>query len=141
MKRTLKCMMMLFGLIAVMSFTSCQKDEDLIVGKWECTKVEKECETHIIYHEYNGETWEEECACMENLWVVSEGLIWSFDADGTVLRFLATETWSINEDVLNISDESYVIEELTSSEMILFRKKYCRESGDYFWLRAYFKRK
>lgn len=34
MKKTLKCMMLLFGFVAVMSFSSCQKDEDLLIGKW-----------------------------------------------------------------------------------------------------------
>ena len=27
-------MMLLFGFVAVMSFSSCQKDEDLLIGKW-----------------------------------------------------------------------------------------------------------
>ena len=129
-------MVVFLGLVALMSLNSCQKDEDLIVGKWECTKTEKECGSHVYY---SSSGLEHTCyATMSGLWV-GKGDIWSFDADGT-MNHIVTEFWNINEDVLNISDQAFTIEKLTSSEMILVGKKRCYNDVDYHWYRLYFKK-
>ena len=142
MKKSLKAMVVFLGVMILMSLNSCQKDEDLIVGKWECTKIEKECESHVYY---NSGTGDHEWVCDIMYGTFSPmGCIWSFDADGTVDIGL-TAFWNINEDVLtidshSIKSKSFTIEELTSSEMILLGNKECEDPGKYHWYRAYFRK-
>lgn len=131
-------MVVFLGVMILMSLNSCQKDEDLIVGKWECTKTEKECESHVYY---NSGTGDHEWVCnIMSFLLVDKGDIWSFDADGTMLRIFGPEFWNINEDVLNISEEAFTIEKLTSSEMILLGNIKCDDPGKYHWYRLYFKK-
>jgi hypothetical protein len=125
--------------IATIGFTSCGKDsEDLIVGKWECTKIEHELGSHISYAG-------EECEFDANLWM-ELGNIWSFDADGTATTTFYLDNpfklWNINEDVLNIDKKTFTIEKLTSSEMILFMDRGNNQCSnpELHWNRFYFKK-
>ena len=133
-------MVVFLGVMILMSLNSCQKDEDLIVGKWECTKIEKECERHtyVITHD-DGTVYEDECEIMSSL-LFRTGDIWYFDADGTMIFWGFTNFWNINEDVLNINKEAFTIEKLTSSEMILVGKEECYDYKKDHWYRLYLKK-
>ena len=115
MKRIMKLVAMLLCLVAYATFTSCSKDnEDLILGKWKCTKVQA----------YWGEstTYGEE----------GVGDIYEFKSDGKMLITKArdnstkTYTYSINDNIINIGGLlSYVIKELTESKLILSIEGLC----------------
>ena len=69
-----------------MAFTSCQKNEDLIVGKWKLTKVEG-----------NSAAYSNDAI----------GGIWEFKADKTFTmsyeRLSYSGTYTIEDDVLNVT--------------------------------------
>ncbi len=82
-------------------------NKDLILGKWKCTRVQA----------YWGEstTYGEE----------GVGDVYEFKSDGKLVTTDArdnstqTYTYSINDNIINIGGFSFVIEELTSSKLIL----------------------
>lgn len=70
-----------------MAFTSCQKNEDLIVGKWKCTQVEGSSSSMDA----------------------SVGAIWEFTADNKVtIEGVSAATYTIDGDDLTISINAYV---------------------------------
>ncbi len=90
------------------AMTSCQKAEDLIIGKWKCVKVVSEGQTYTE----GGEI----------------GMIWEFKADNTVIvemqGFSApAATYTIENDVLTFSIygevQKFNIDKITKSKMIL----------------------
>ncbi len=90
------------------AMTSCQKAEDLIIGKWKCVKIVD-----------NGETYTEGGEI---------GMTWEFKADNTVIvemqGFSApAATYSIENDVLSLSifgeAQKFNIDKITKSKMIL----------------------
>lgn len=65
-----------------MAFTSCQKNEDLIVGKWKCTAV----------------------SASSNTMNAGVGTIWEFKADNTVaIAGISGATYTVDGDDLTIS--------------------------------------
>ena len=90
------------------AMTSCQKAEDLIIGKWKCVKVVSEGQTYTE----GGEV----------------GMIWEFKADNTVIvemqGFSApAATYTIENDVLTFSIygevQKFNIDKITKSKMVL----------------------
>ena len=90
------------------AMTSCQKAEDLIIGKWKCVKVVSEGQTYTE----GGEV----------------GMTWEFKADNTVIvempGFSApAATYTIENDVLTFSIlgevQKFNIDKITKSKMIL----------------------
>ena len=90
------------------AMTSCQKSEDLIIGKWKCVKVVDEGQTYTE----GGEI----------------GMTWEFKADNTVIvemqGFAApAATYSIKDDVLTLSifgeTTSMNIDKINKKSMIL----------------------
>lgn len=102
-------MMMLFGFVAVMSFTSCQKDEDLLIGKWKLENVSKSLATKgftlddydYIHFMENGSVYLEETYPGEydNSWSVAYG-------------------W-VDEETISIYCEKYRVQNLSRNELIL----------------------
>lgn len=108
-KFRIAALMMCFVAVS-MVFASCAKNEDLIVGKWKCTKIVDGDRTTTY-----GD---------------SEGYIYEYLADNTVKMYMVgleaygvTGTYSIDGDVLTISIASQPqksnIDKLTKSKMIL----------------------
>lgn len=87
------------------AMTSCQKAEDLIIGKWKCVKVVTD-----------GQTDNE-----------SIGMIWEFKADNTMTMgvegFNVPGTYSIADDVLTLvvfgETTTMNIDKITKSKMVL----------------------
>lgn len=95
-----------------MLFTSCKKDEDLIIGKWKCVKTTGEGEGIT----YTGDN----------------ALVYEFKADNTLTATITglgsmSGTYTLKNDVLTITykdgDEEYSgkmnVDKLTKSKMIL----------------------
>lgn len=108
MKRITKLVAMLLCLVAYATFTSCSKgNEDLILGKWKCTRVQA----------YWGEstTYGEE----------GVGDIYEFKSDGELVITKASDnsiqitTYTVYENTVTIYGLSFVVEELTKSKLIL----------------------
>lgn len=69
-----------------MAFTSCQKNEDLIVGKWKCTQV-------------SGSSTSMDA---------SVGAIWEFTADNKVtIEGISAATYTVDGDDLTISVSAF----------------------------------
>ena len=84
-KFRIAALMMCFVALS-MAFTSCQKNEDLIVGKWKCTEV----------------------AGSSNNMNAGVGSIWEFKADNTVsLDGMPGATYAIDDDDLTISVSAF----------------------------------
>lgn len=89
-----------------MTMTSCQKNEDLIVGKWKCTAV-------------SGSSTSMDA---------SVGAIWEFTADNKVsIEGVSGATYTVDGDKLTITVDAYVttisikcdIQKLNKTTMIL----------------------
>ncbi len=86
-----------------MAFTSCQKNEDLIIGKWKCTAVSG---SSTAMH-------------------ADTGVIWEFKADNTVsLVGIPAATYTVDGDDLTISVAGALsikmdIQKLNKTTMIL----------------------
>ena len=104
-KFRIAALMMCFVALS-MAFTSCQKNEDLIVGKWKCTAV-------------SGSS-----ASIDSS---SVGTIWEFKADNTVSMSGFEGTYTIDGDNLTITVSAFgvsvntkvIIQKLNKSTMIL----------------------
>ena len=118
-------MMLLFGFVAVMSFSSCQKDEDLLIGKWKLENVSKSLATKgfglddydYIHFMENGSVYLEDASFIEydDSWSVAYG-------------------W-IDDETINIYCEKYRVQNLTRNELILKEIDY--DDGDtYVYSRA-----
>lgn len=102
-------LMMCFVAMGLM-FTSCSKNEDLIIGKWKCVKMVSDGRTFTTPDEETG-----------------VGSIWEFKADGSlsmgVSGFAVNGTYTLKDDVLTMTIMGDVqkanIEKLTKSKMIL----------------------
>ena len=106
MKKTLKCMMLLFGFVAVMSFSSCQKDEDLLIGKW---KLEEKSYKSLTKG-FGLNDWD----------------YISFKEDGIVAMIDVKDSYSItvpyewiNEETIFIYCENFKVISLSRNELIL----------------------
>lgn len=107
MKRTLKLMAMLLCVFALAGLSSCSKNnedritkdnKDLIVGTWKLVKM--------IDENRHEDTF-------------MSGLTYTFYSNGTCECFGLSGSWSIDGDRLIFEeDDRYIIEKLTSSEMI-----------------------
>ena len=104
-KFRIAALMMCFVALS-MAFTSCQKNEDLIVGKWKCTAV-------------SGSS--------SSIDSGSVGTIWEFKADNTVTMEGMPGTYTIDGDNLSLTVSAFgvsvttkvIIKKLNKSTMIL----------------------
>lgn len=84
-----------------MTLTSCQKNEDLIVGKWKCTEV-------------SGSSTSVSAGV---------GAIWEFKADNTVaIEGMSAATYTVDGDDLTISMSAFGVSVSTELDILKLNK-------------------
>lgn len=114
-------MMLLFGFVAVMSFSSCQKDEDLLIGKWKLENVSKSLTKGFGLNDWDYISFKE------------DGMATMIDMKDSYSFAVAYE-W-IDEETIFIYCENYKVISLTRNELILKEIDY-DDSDTYVYSRA-----
>ena len=110
MKKTMKIMALVLFVIGMTAMTSCSKSKDkLIVGKWKLETITASYQG--ISQEIDPSLWYDEDVYME------------FTSDGKVISDGETASYSIEDDVLIMTDDYETIRvtivELTKSTLVL----------------------